>query len=111
MTKLITKAQRDQLIKNGTERPENPKPVVKLFTPWANATWLLTELDPEDERFAFGLADLGLGFPEMGEIYLPEIEALRGLAGLRVERDKFFTAKMGIIEYADEARKEGRIAA
>jgi len=24
-------------------------PVVKLFTPDANATWLLTEIDPEEE--------------------------------------------------------------
>ena len=30
-------------------RPKDQYPVVKLFTPDANATWLLTELDPVDE--------------------------------------------------------------
>lgn len=32
-------------------------PVVKLFTPDANATWLLTELDPNESTLAFGLCD------------------------------------------------------
>ena len=41
-------------------------PVVKLFTPDAQPTWLLTELDPDDEDLAFGLCDLGLGEPELG---------------------------------------------
>ena len=51
-------------------------PVVKLFTPDANATWLLTELDPVDEDCAFGLCDLGLGFPELGYASLNEISLL-----------------------------------
>ena len=34
------------------------EPVVKIFTPDGNATWLLTELDPNDEYLAFGLCDL-----------------------------------------------------
>ena len=41
-------------------------PVVKLFTPDVNATWLLTELDPEDPDISFGLCDLGVGCPELG---------------------------------------------
>lgn len=43
----------------------DPFPVVKLFTPDAGATWLLTELDPDDHDIAFGLCDLGLGYPEL----------------------------------------------
>ena len=39
---------------------------MKLFTPDANATWLLTELDPVEPDRAFGLCDLGLGYPELG---------------------------------------------
>jgi hypothetical protein len=38
-------------------------PVVKLFTPDAGTTWLLTEIDPDDPDRAFGLCDLGSGFP------------------------------------------------
>ena len=48
--KLMTNAQRTQLLENGRKSREtdnfDPTPVVKLFTPDANATWLLTELDP-----------------------------------------------------------------
>ncbi|WP_439331030.1 DUF2958 domain-containing protein [Mesorhizobium carmichaelinearum] len=34
--------------------------MVKLFTRDAGATWLLTEIDPDDPDHAFGLCDLGL---------------------------------------------------
>ena len=44
MTKLITDEQRAQLLTNGRQSIENPdfdpRPVVKLFTPDAGATWL-----------------------------------------------------------------------
>jgi len=50
--------------------------VVKLYTPNAGATWLLSELDAEG--IAFGLCDLGLGFPELGYVSLAELEAFRG---------------------------------
>lgn len=61
---LITDEQRIVLLANGRESLENPDfdpaPVVKLFTPDAGATWLLTEIDPDDHDHAFGLCDLGL---------------------------------------------------
>lgn len=44
---LITDTERQQLIANGLASQEQERdhaPVVKLFTPDANATWLLTEL-------------------------------------------------------------------
>src|SRR6266436_2472831 len=52
---LITQSQLDQLLANGKAQRaaiDNDqgaidfKPVVKLFTPDAQCTWLLTELDP-----------------------------------------------------------------
>ena len=67
MTTLLTSEQRVKLINNGelqrtVERLEpdpvwrfDPFPVVKLFTPDANATWLLVELDPGDADLAYGL--------------------------------------------------------
>ena len=67
MTTLLTSAQRFKLIDNGNFHQSierngadpltrfDPFPVVKLFTPDANATWLLVELDPEDSDLAFGL--------------------------------------------------------
>ena len=67
--KLLTKEQRERLLKNGrdqqkvkgTKAEKDFWPVVKLFNPAGAATWLLTELDPEDEDVAWGLCDLGHG--------------------------------------------------
>ena len=41
-------------------------PVVKFFFPIGAATWLVTEMDPDENDHLFGLADLGMGFPELG---------------------------------------------
>ena len=55
--------------------------------------------------------DLGLGFPELGDVRLSEIEAVRGPFGLHVERDQHFTAKQPLSAYAREAREASRIIA
>ncbi len=89
----------------------NFTPVVKLFTPDAQCTWLLTEVYPADPDVAFGLCDLGQGFPELGDVRLSEIAAVRGLMGLPVERDRGFAATKTLSEYADEARGAQRIVA
>jgi hypothetical protein len=113
MTKLITDEQCAQLLTNGRQSIENPDfdplPVVKLFTPNAGATWLLTEIDPDDHDHAFGLCDLGQGFPELGYVSLQELASLRGRWGLPIERDLYFTAGKPISAYAREARLAGRI--
>lgn len=106
--KLYTKAQLQQLLKN--HAVEDPKPVVKWFTPDANATWLICSINPGEQNLAFGLCDLGLGFPELGDIWIPEILKLRGPYRLPVERDRHFTPQGPISVYADFARSEGRIA-
>ena len=104
--KLITKAHMQQLLANGSpeNRGKDHKPVVKLFTPDANATWLITEADPDDPDILFGLCDLGLGFPELGGVSLSEIKSVRGRMGLPVERDMHFTAKYPLSVYTDAAR-------
>jgi hypothetical protein len=116
---LITKALTEQLLANGRAQRTamdkgddalDFKPVVKLFTPVAQCTWLLTELDPDD-GLAFGLCDLGMGEPELGYVSLVEIASVRGKLGLPVERDLHFEADKSISAYADEARTRGRIAA
>ena len=91
--KLFTKAQFEQLLANGHIIDVDKHPVVKLFTPDASATWLLTEIDPEDHDRAFGLCDLGLGSPELGYVSLAELSSVPGKLGLQVERDRFFTGK------------------
>lgn len=87
------------------------EPVVKLFCPWGAATWLLSELDPEDNDIAFGLCDLGMGCPELGSVRISEIEELKGPMGLRIERDIHFKANKTLVAYADEARLHQRITA
>jgi hypothetical protein len=113
---LFTKTQTEQLIANCQAqiiRMDNGlddidfKPVVKLFTPDAQCTWLLTELGLDD--IAFGLCDLGLGCPEIGFVSMHELRALRGPLGLPVERDEHFDADKPLSAYADEARLRGRI--
>ena len=111
---LLTKAQYEQLLANGhaskdSEGGIDHAPVVKLFTPWAGATWLLSELYPNDPDVAFGLCDLGLGFPELGDVRLSEIAYLRGPGRLCVERDLHFTGDKALTAYAQEARQSGRI--
>ena len=113
MKTLITDEQRAQLLANGRAHAESqeldPLPVVKLFTPDAHATWLLTELDPEDGDTAFGLCDLGLGMPELGCVRLSELENVRGPLNLPIERDLYFIAQRRLSEYAQLARANGSI--
>ncbi|MBV5266478.1 DUF2958 domain-containing protein [Pinisolibacter aquiterrae] len=112
---LIPQTLRDRLLANGAKSRDtgafDPRPVAKLFTPDAGATWLLSELDPDDPDLAFGLCDLGLGCPELGHVRLSELAAVRGRLGLPVERDLHFRADKSLGTYADEARRKGRITA
>ncbi len=98
---FFTPEIRERLLANGGLRRDWPThraepgffPVVKLFTSDAGCTWLLTEIDPDDEDIAFGLCDLGI---------LAEIASLRGRLRLPVERDVHFAATKTLAEYADE---------
>lgn len=105
--KLFTAAIEKKLRENGlkqepvrgTAQEIDFVPVVKLFTPDAGATWLLTEIDSRDPDTAFGLCDLGLGFPELGYVSITELKAIRGRFGLPVERDLHFKATKPLSEY------------
>jgi hypothetical protein len=110
---LIPDDLRAKLLANGRHSVDNdrfdPPPVVKLFTPDGGATWLLTEIDPDDQDRAFGLCDLGMGFPELGYVSLAELAGVRGPLGLVIERDLHFLGDKPISVYAREARLAGRI--
>ena len=77
----------------GTEDEIDFKPVVKLFNPCGAATWLLTELDPDEPDIAFGLCDLGMQCAELGSVSISELESYRGRLGLGIERDRHWTPK------------------
>jgi hypothetical protein len=114
---LLTKTQREKLLDNGRRQaavkgtPDELdfEPVVKLFDPCGASTWLLTEIDPEDETVAWGLCDLGMGFPEFGTVSLDELAAYRGRLGIGIERDLSFRPRGPISAYIDAAGKAGRI--
>ena len=52
------------------------KPMVELLDPCGAGTWLLTELDPEDEDRTFALCDLGTGFSELDASVTPNPRAM-----------------------------------
>jgi hypothetical protein len=92
----------------GGDEPDH-EPVAKLFMPVGAATWLLTEIDPQDPDQAFGLCDLGMGYPELGWVSLAEILSVKKM-GLGVERDLHWTAKgHRLSQFASRAREAGRI--
>ena len=114
---LITAAQRQILLENGRAQRAaldqktgaiDFEPVVKIFIPDGNATWLLTELDPNG-HLAFGFCDLGQGEPELGYVSLHELAAARGPLGLPLERDLHFAPTRTLSAYAELAREHRRI--
>lgn len=109
--KLITESQRQRMLSNGKASAEcggcDCFPEVKLFTPDAHGTWLLSEIDPDNHDLAFGLCDLG--HPELGWVSLTELASVRGPLGLPIERDLHFSAEHRISVYAQAARVAGTI--
>lgn len=71
------------------ENVDDPLVQVKLFSPYTNAVWYLTEYDPAS-REAFGWADLGMGGGELGYISIPELEGLNRNGLPLVERDLYW---------------------
>jgi hypothetical protein len=112
---FITDAQFEILLANGLRAIEqqdfDPMPVLKLFTPDAGATWLLTSIDPEDHDICVGLCDLGLGYPEIGPVRLTELAEVRGMLNLPIEQDLHFHPDKRLSAYARIAISAGRIQA
>lgn len=109
---FLTKEERQRLIENGCRRKAGEDalsftPVVMLITPDAGCSWLLSEIDPEQPDIAFGLCDLGMGYPELGTVSLSELARVRGSFGLPVERFPYSFGDKTIGQYAIEARIAG----
>ena len=107
--KLITKEIERRLLENGRRPDEDRCPVVKFFDPCGGATWLITQMDPDEPDILFGLCDLGLGFPELGSVRLSELEGVEGPLGLGIERDLYFEARYPLSVYAEAARRADTI--
>jgi len=91
---LMTKTLERRFAQIG--RQENdPDPIVvaKFFNPTGAGTWWVTEYDPVD-RIIFGYASVfGGPYDEWGYTSLNELESFRGVFGLGIERDLYWTEK------------------
>jgi hypothetical protein len=113
MNPLITEDERVQLLANGQARAAGQctdlLPVIRLFTPDAHATWLLAALDPADSDTAWGVVDLGIGMPELGEIKLSVLASIVGPNKLPVMRDRYFQAVRPLSGYLRLAQENGSV--
>lgn len=116
--KLLTNAQFEKLKSNGlaqdkvrgTSAELDLVPVVKLFNPYCAGTWLLTEILPENDHWAFGLADLNCDCVELGTIDLEELADLRHPLGFKlIERDRNWEATAPLSQYIKASRQVNRI--
>ncbi|CAH0066283.1 DUF2958 domain-containing protein [Pseudomonas putida] len=113
MNPLITDEERARLLANGQARAAgqaiDPLPVVRLFTPDAHVTWLLSELDPIDGDTSFGLIDLGIGLPALGTVKLSDLVGIVGPNKQPVMRDRYFQPARRLSEYVRRAQEDGSI--
>ncbi len=111
--KLFNEHQYRQLLENGQpeNRDKDHPPVVQVTMPFTDCVWLLSELDPEEPDIAFGLCDLGFGFPELGSVSISEITSVTHpvFPGVGAYCNPLFEGKYPMSVYADAARSERRI--
>lgn len=90
-TNWFTDEEWDALLEQGRRTAAgemgDPIPLVRLFTPDGECSWLVYEIDPENDDVAYALCDLGLQCPEEGMISLSELARTLGPALMRIERD------------------------
>ena len=87
--------------KHRHENSHDPYPVAHLYLPGGRHQWLLTELD--DDNVAFGLCDLGMGFPELGYVDLNEVMAAAASVNVKLCCTADFRAIAPLSVYADQA--------
>lgn len=112
MDTLFTVEQLEKLKHNGS--PENydqdHTPVVMLTLPFTNCVWLLSEINPEEPDIAFGLCDLGMGFPELGYVSIHELLGIEDpVLGMRICNNRLFKGEYPMSAYANAARAAERI--
>ena len=74
------------------EGDKDPMVYIKLFTPWTNWTWFITEGEDRDEDYLMFGYVIGQE-REWGYISLNELKSIKGPFGLKIERDIHFTPK------------------
>lgn len=108
---ILTAEDVEKLLANGraqkaaTESGDDEidhQPVVRLFSPWTDAYWLISEINPDnpDEAFAFVDLDVRGGNPEMGDVYISELDKLYNSHPVHpIERDTNWIPRRTLTEY------------
>ncbi|MBA7560379.1 DUF2958 domain-containing protein [Candidatus Atribacteria bacterium 1244-E10-H5-B2] len=89
--KLLTKEIEKKLPKlYSQEHEENPKIIVKFFTPWNQWKWFAYEGEKQKngDWLLFGMVHGD--DHEIGYFLLSELEGANGPFGSKIERDKYF---------------------
>ena len=89
----------------------DPAPPALLYAPDGRQRWLITELHPDQGDLAYGLCDLGIGLPEMGEVHLSELAGPNGAFMMAAERDRSYrpSPDMPVSRIDRMAHEAGRI--
>jgi len=111
-SELITPMQEAQLKSNGRIQRAlhhqgdyvDLKPVVRLIFKPTHASWLITEILPDNPDQVYGLCDYGKSTPYLGWFSLKELAEIKGTLGETVTNDLTFEATKTIQEYAHEAQ-------
>ncbi len=113
---ILSELHLEKLIENGKKIKDDVKkdiPVVVFLRLYNNppCAWMLASIDPDNHDIAFGLMQIGDGFPELGYVSLKELEDLRGHNGNKVKHDPLFedADKLDINSYAKMAKQMGQI--
>jgi len=90
--KLLTKELIDRFAKVGRqEEIKDPIVIAKFFNPTGAGYWFATEYDPEEKMFFGYVSIFGDYNDEWGSFSLAELEEFRGVGGLGIKRDLYFT--------------------